>query len=118
MQKTLFSKPTKPIKKADVLTSDDIASLVKRRRLQLIVHSCIYYELNTNVITDATFDMWAKELVKLQAEHKEISKNVMLYTEFCTWDGSTGYHLPYRQEWVINRARQLVWYNSTLKGEG
>ena len=43
-----------------------IKELIKRRRLQLLIHSYIYYELNDNIVSDATWSKWAMELVKLQ----------------------------------------------------
>ena len=36
----------------------EIAELIQRRRLQVLVHSYIYYERNTNLVTDAVFDRW------------------------------------------------------------
>ena len=43
----------------------EILELITRRERQILVHSYIYYELNTNLISDATFDEWAKELAQL-----------------------------------------------------
>ena len=54
---------------------EDIKILIKRRRLQLIVHSCIYYRLNDNLISDATYDKWARELAKLHQKYGVIKIN-------------------------------------------
>lgn len=59
-----------------------IKDLIKRRRLQMLVHSYIYYKLNDNIISNATFDMWAEELIDLQEKYPEISKEVELYDIF------------------------------------
>ena len=53
-----------------------IAELIQRRRLQLLVHSCIYYAYNENLITDDTWAEWALELEKLQAQYPDIANKV------------------------------------------
>lgn len=109
----LFSaKKLEHVKKdSPPLTSEDdraIAELIKRRRLQMLVHSCIYYELNANVISDHTFDEWGKELAKLQNDYPHISKQVIWYKEFIGWDGSTGAFLPLRHPWVMGTALYIL----------
>lgn len=71
-----------------------IADKILRRRFQMMVHSYLYYELNTNIITDKQFDTWGKELVKLQTDYPEIAKQVEYYDAFKNWDASTGFDLP------------------------
>lgn len=85
-----------------------VAELIKRRRLQLLVHSCIYYRLNDNIIDDHTFDRWSDELVKLQADNPDISKQVEWYEAFKDWDGSTGAFLPINDPWVVGHAEYLL----------
>ena len=48
---------------------DPTAELIKRRRLQMLIHSCLYYELDTELISDAQFDTWALELATLLKEN-------------------------------------------------
>ena len=74
----------------------------------MLVHSCIYYKLDGNIIQDRQWDMWAKELVKLQEENPEISQKVIWYEAFKDWDASTGAFLPLDDEWVIKKAKQLL----------
>jgi len=83
-----------------------IAELIQRRRLQLLIHSYLYYELDTNIIEDRKWDMWAKELVKLQKENPEISKKVCYYEAFKDWDASTGAFLPF-DDWVKSKAHKF-----------
>ena len=90
------------------MTNEEVAALIKRRRLQLLIHSCIYYGMDTNLIDDSTFDKWSAELVKLQAEYPEISKQVEWYDAFKDWDGSTGAFLPLNDTWVISKAKYLI----------
>lgn len=127
-QRTLFAKkPTeKPAEKVAKVTQtntprkstkhernqsrnyDPIYCLIQRRRLQMLVHSCIYYEFGSSLITDWQFDTWARELAKLQAEHPEVSKEVPWYEEFIGWDGTTGFNLPLRHPWVLSTAERLL----------
>lgn len=85
-----------------------IADLIQKRRLQLLIHSCIYYELNANVISDKQWDEWARELVKLQADYPAISKKVCMYEDFKDWDASTGAFLPIRTDEVKARAKCVL----------
>ena len=85
----------------------EVAELIQQRRLQILVHSCIYYELNRNKITDAKWDSWAKELVQLQAQYPDIAKGVRYAEAFAGFDGSTGFDLPLKDEWVMRKALQL-----------
>ncbi|MFX3623092.1 MAG: hypothetical protein ACE3JP_03345 [Ectobacillus sp.] len=56
------------------MNKKEVASPIKRRRRQLIVHSYGYYRLNETIISDHTFDQWSKELVELQEKYPAISK--------------------------------------------
>jgi hypothetical protein len=85
-----------------------ISELIQRRRIQLLIHSCIYYRLNENIISDFQFDKWSEELVKLQADYPEISKQVRFYDAFKDFDGSTGAFLPIADPWVIGHADYLL----------
>ena len=71
-----------------------IAELIKRRRLQILVHSAIYYDFDRSIIDDATWMKWASELVDLQSKHPDIAETVILHDEFKDFDGSTGFDLP------------------------
>lgn len=86
----------------------EIAELIQQRRLQMLVHSCIYYKLNTNIVSDRQWDMWAKELKQLQADYPEISRKVIWYEAFKDWDASTGAFLPLDDEWVVQKAMKLT----------
>lgn len=94
----------------DIFSGEDlrIADLIQRRRLQLLIHSKIYYELDMNLIADKTWDMWAKELKNLQSTYPNISEKVIWYDAFKDWDASTGAFLPLDDEWVCRKASMLV----------
>lgn len=74
----------------------------------MLVHSCIYYHLNRNIISDRQWDKWARELVELQSKYPEISKKVIWYEAFKDWDASTGAFLPITDEWVVQKAHYVL----------
>ena len=104
------SPTTSTMKTYDLFSGDDliIAELIQQRRLQLLVHSCIYYHLNLNAIPDSKWDEWARELMDLQNKYPQISEQVIWYDAFKDWDASTGAFLPITDEWVLKKARQLA----------
>lgn len=84
-----------------------IAEKIQQRRLQMLVHSYIYYVLDDNIIEDYTWSMWASELAKLQKQYPDISKRVMYYDKFSDWTGDSGAFLSF-DEWTIRKANQLL----------
>lgn len=85
-----------------------IAEKIQQRRLQILVHSCIYYEMNQTIISDKKWDEWARELKKLQEDYPDVSRQVMWYADFKDWDASTGAFLPLKDEWVVKKAKWLL----------
>ena len=41
------------------MINEEIKSLIQRRRLQLLVHSAIYYAYNESIVTDEHWKNWA-----------------------------------------------------------
>lgn len=97
------------------MVNQTIAEKIRQRRLQLLVHSFIYYDLNENIVSDDKWSQWATELVYLQNEYTEISKNVIYYDTFKNFDGSTGFDLDYRNPDIMDKAYRLLRYHK--KGE-
>ena len=62
----------------------------------ILVHSILYYEMDTSVVEDKVFDANARQLVKMQAEHPEDAEESQYWCVFFDFDGSTGFDLPYR----------------------
>ena len=87
---------------------EKIKELIKRRRLQMLVHSCIYYELNDNIWSDDKWQACADELQKLQTDYPHLCKIDCWDKEFEDWDGATGTHLPLRHSWVYNKANEIL----------
>jgi NAD-dependent DNA ligase len=85
----------------------EVGQLIKRRRLQVLVHSCIYYEFDSNIVPDSQFDVWCRELVDL------LKKNPEAYSDrfdqyFKNWDGVSGFDFPHRDPWIWSKAQSLL----------
>lgn len=60
----------------------------------IIVHSYIYYEKDTNVISDREYDAKSKELTRLKEENPDLWVNSEYYKQFGDdYNGSTGFTL-------------------------
>lgn len=96
-----------PAKNKDVKILSKHQELIRRRRAQMLIHSCIYYELNDNIVSDDTWQKWADELEQLQSKEKDIE--IGFYdSEFGDWTGATGNHLPLRDPWVKSKAKYIL----------
>ena len=79
----------------------------------IIVHSILYYELNTTVISDSEFDFLSKQLVELQKQvSKEELEKSQYYYVFYDFDGNTGFDLWYRlkdsdKEYLLSISKQV-----------
>ena len=98
------------VRNYDIFNGKDleIADLIQRRRLQILIHSCLYYHMNTNIVTDKQYDTWARELQKLQSENPKIARKVIWNKAFDGFDASTGFDLPITDPWVMNKAKKLI----------
>lgn len=90
------------------MSREEIAELIHRRRLQVWVHSVIYYVYNENLISDATWSKWASELENLQATYPDIAARVEYADVFKGFDHSTGSNLPTNVNSINRRAEYLI----------
>lgn len=95
-----------------------IKEKIKQRRLQILVHSYIYYELNQNIISDDKWNKWAHELAELQKKYPKESEETPYYDKFKDFDGSTGMDLAYFDDFIVNRANYLLSMKNKLKTNG
>ncbi len=86
----------------------DVVNKIKRRRAQMLIHSCIYYEMNDSIISDHQWQEWADELQQLQTLHPDCMVINFFDWEFRNWDGATGNHLPHRDPWVFAKANYIL----------
>ena len=90
--------------KTTIALNRDIMSKILQRRKQIVIHSMIYYRMGTSIVDDYTFDKWARELVSLQKDYPQESKNTKYYEEFKDWDGTTGMNF-----WQDNLIATAMW---------
>lgn len=86
----------------------EVRALILRRRLQILVHSCIYYHYNGSIVSDYQWQEWANELVALQKEYPLIASRVDYHKAFENFDGTTGFDLPLRRPEIIRKAKWLL----------
>ena len=80
--------------------SDKIKSKIRQRRAQMLVHSCLYYDMDTSTVSDDVWQKWADELTKLQTENPDCCKIKFYDKEFAVWTGDSGAFLPIRTKKV------------------
>ena len=93
-----------------------IATLITRRRRQILVHSIIYYRLNDNIISDQQWSEWALELENLQTRYPDIASECPLADAFKDFDHSTGENLPLDAPWALNKAQYLLMLRDKREG--
>ena len=84
----------------------EIAQKIQQRRLQILIHSYLYYVKDVNIVSDACWSKWAMELVDLQRTYPEISSKVVYAKDFENFDGSSGAFFDYDKD-IISRAEHL-----------
>lgn len=101
----------------EALDKELIKQQIRQRRAQMLVHSCIYYEMNDNIVSDHQWQEWAEELAKLQNENPDCCTIKYFDREFKDWDGTTGAMLPYRHPQIFAKAEWLVKYHNDQKSK-
>ena len=85
-----------------------IKALILRRRLQVWVHSMIYYNLNANIVSDSVWSRWAEDLECLQTMYPELAAQVAYADVFEGFDHSTGANLPTNNKHINSKAAYLL----------
>ena len=97
--------------KKEISIASSILELINRRRRQILVHSYLYYKLDTNIIADHVFDSWCRELVQLHIKYPRESKQAVFPIAFQNWQGFSGYDLfsndTQAEQWAQAKASQL-----------
>ena len=93
-----------------------IEEKIKQRRAQMLVHSHLYYTLDTNIITDDKWQTWANELAELQNKNPNKCNINFFDKEFENWDGSSGAFLPLNCNYATEKAKMLLEMQKTEEG--
>jgi len=71
----------------------------------MLIHSYLYYVLDSPIVSDDSWQFWADDLTELQHDNPA---PIGFYDKvFEDWDGSTGMHLPV-DEWIKDKAHKLL----------
>lgn len=82
---------------------------INQLRRMILVHSCIYYRFNDNLISDHDYDGISRELMELQKKHPETASACVYAEAFSDFDETTsGFDLPLHDTWVVRKAQQLL----------
>ena len=104
----LFAPKVDPVK-------EKITALIRRRRRQILVHSCLYYKMDTNIVTDEQFDRWCAELRDLHSKYPLYMDCGVFDKEFRNWGGYSGFDLPTDHPDIIRKAHQLLRINKEME---
>lgn len=97
------------------LADAEILALINRRRRQILVHSFLYYRMNTSIIPDSTYDAWARDLADLQTKYPEIAREGVYVDAFADFSESvTGFDLPLHDPWVVSKGLQILRYHEEV----
>lgn len=84
-----------------------IIEKINQRERQLMVHCCLYYAMNTNIIDDDTYDKFSFNLADLIKKYPNDFKKSAYYYEFRNFNPSTGLGLNYKKPEIIKAAYRL-----------
>lgn len=90
------------------MSKQTIKEKIRQRRSQMLVHSCLYYEMDESIVDDATWQKWADELVVLQEENPKACKLDFYDKWFKDWTGASGAFLPLRDPKVYGKAKYIL----------
>lgn len=93
-----------------------IKEKIQQRRLQVLVHSCLYYAFGTSLVSDHQYDAWGKELISLQEQYPEESSKAYYYNAFKNYTRgcTSGFNLPYNTQDIIIKAWRLLEINDAV----
>lgn len=77
----------------DEVDKDEVKSLIKRYRGQMVLHSYLYYVLDKPIWSDDKWQEVADKLTQLQVTHPDCCKVKYYDKQFADWSGDTGMHL-------------------------
>ena len=89
----------------------------------IIVHSILYYELDSSIVPDKQFDRNAYQLVDLQKEHPTEAQASQYWYVFHDFDGTTGFDIYDRltksdKDYLTKIAKHVLHLSFADKKEG
>lgn len=91
------------------MTYEQIKEKINQRRRQMLVHSCIYYRFDTNIVSDFDYDRWVNELMELQRKYPEIAQQCVYQEDFKNLDETTsGFNIGHSRPEIVRKAQYLL----------
>ena len=88
---------------------NNIKAKMQQRIRQILVHSCIYYEYDMNIVDDSTYDRWGNELVELIKKYPQHLKELEFGMKFTHYvEMPSGFNLSYRHPDIMRKAQYLL----------
>lgn len=89
----------------------------------IIIHSIIYYHLNSNVISDSQYDEYAKYLEKLIKLNDKEFKESQYYYAFTDYSSATGFDLydklnEHDKEYLFKLANNILYQGNKIIERG
>lgn len=84
-----------------------VLARINQLERQILVHSYIYYEKNSNIWDDHFYDAHCKELYNLLTTYPTEARLAQWAPAFDNYDHSTGFNLPIYDDWVVGKAEYL-----------
>ena len=84
-----------------------ILEKINQRERQLLVHCCLYYGMNENIISDDKYDFFSFDLADLIKKYPDDFKKSAYYKDFLEFNPSTGLGIKYRKPEIIKVAYHL-----------
>lgn len=91
--------------------NQEVIDLINRRENQVLIHSCIYYKFNDNLIEDWQYDNIGKDLIELAHKYPSEFKASYHYNDFIEYvnsDTPSGFNLPYSTTETVSKAMLLL----------
>ena len=85
-----------------------LLELMNQRQRQILVHSCIYYHFNNNVVPDHQYDAWGRELAALIVNNPATFERSAYYKDFIGYTGNTGFDLPMMRPPIPAHAKSIL----------
>lgn len=84
-----------------------IVEKINQRERQIYMGSYLYYEMNTNVISDSAFDKRMVELSQLREEYPDEFRQSEFYKDYKDWEEGSGAFLKYDRPSIRKMAKVL-----------
>lgn len=93
--------------------------MLRRKWLQVCVHSIIYYRFDNNVWTDKQWDKAAREVVILKNTYPGLINSMPFKEDLRKFDGTTGFELSCLQDPnMVEMARTILEFNERRGWDG